>query len=78
MHYQLERIGEKAASAEVRRNGEIARHASGLSAALFPEDGLQERTIAWAYFLAKYGSNLAGQLMDNVASECPDHQLIPL
>ncbi|HEX7961280.1 MAG TPA: bacillithiol biosynthesis cysteine-adding enzyme BshC, partial [Terriglobales bacterium] len=28
MHYQLERIGEKAASAEVRRNGEITRHAT--------------------------------------------------
>lgn len=78
MHYQLERIGEKAASAEVRRNGEIARHASGLSTALFPEGGLQERTIPWAYFLAKYGSNLADQLMENIVSECPDHQLIAL
>lgn len=78
MHYQLERIGEKAASAEVRRNGEIARHASALSAALYPEGELQERTIPWAYFFAKYGSNLAEQLMDNVASDCPDHQLIPL
>ncbi|HEX7962438.1 MAG TPA: bacillithiol biosynthesis BshC, partial [Terriglobales bacterium] len=78
MHYQLERIGEKAASAEVRRNGEITRHATALSAALFPEDGLQERTTPWAYFLAKYGNNLADQLMDNVASDCPDHQLILL
>ena len=78
MNYQLERLAEKAASAEVRRNGEIARHASALSAALFPESGLQERTIPWTYFLAKYGSNLTEQLMDNIASECPDHQLIPL
>jgi len=78
MHYQLERLAEKAASAEIRRNSEIARHASALAAALFPEGGLQERTIGWVYFLAKYGGNLARELVDNLASDCPDHQLIPL
>jgi bacillithiol synthase len=78
MHYQLERLGGRAARAEIRRNHEISRHASALIAALYPEHGLQERTIPWAYFLAKYGAGLKDDLMTNVRPECLDHQLIPL
>jgi hypothetical protein len=78
MHYQVERLGARAARAEIRRNQEISRHASALISALYPEHGLQERTIPWAYFLAKYGSGLKDDLIANVRPECPDHQLIPL
>jgi bacillithiol synthase len=78
MYYQLEKLGGRAARAEIRRNQEISRHASALLSALFPEHGLQERTIPWAYFLAKYGSGLKDDLIANVRPECPDHQLIPL
>jgi bacillithiol synthase len=78
MHYQLERLGGRAARAEMRRNQEISRHAVALLSALYPEHGLQERTIPWAYFLAKYGSGLKDDLIANVQLECPDHQLIPL
>jgi len=78
MHYQLERLGGRAARAEVRRNQEISRHASALISALYPDGGLQERTIPWTYFLAKYGGGLKEDLIANVRPECPDHQLIPL
>ena len=78
MHYQLEQLGGRAAHAEIRRNQEISRHASALISALYPQHGLQERTIPWAYFLAKYGGGLKQDLIANIGPECPDHQLIAL
>ena len=78
MQYQLERLGGRAARAELRRNQEIGRHSSVLISALYPHHGLQERTIPWTYFLAKYGTSLQDELMANVRLECPDHQLIAL
>ena len=76
MHYQLSRLEGRAARAEERRNGEIARHAVQLSNALFPHKNLQEREIAGIYFLSRYGHAFLEQMLDSLSDCCPDHQLL--
>ncbi len=78
MRYQLERLGKRAARAELLRNEIIARHAETLSSNLFPHKNLQEREIAGIYFLAQHGLDLMHTLYEAAQNECPDHQVIYL
>jgi len=45
VHYQLDRLRERAMAAELRRSEVIGRHAEGFSQALYPEGALQERAL---------------------------------
>ena len=77
MLYQLDRLRKRAANAEARKNGEIARHAEWLSATLYPGKDLQEREIAGISFVARYGRDLLEELV-SAAENCPDHQVLHL
>jgi hypothetical protein len=46
--------------------------------ALFPEGHLQERLLAGAWFLARYGETLPTVLVEHAAQECPGHRVIYL
>jgi hypothetical protein len=76
MLYQINRLRGRAARAEIRRNQEIARHADGLSSALYPNKDLQERVFPGAIYVARYGEELLEGLLGQLCMECPDHQLI--
>jgi bacillithiol biosynthesis cysteine-adding enzyme BshC len=76
MLYQLDRLRKRAANAELRRNGEIARHAEWLSANLYPGKELQEREIAGISFLARYGRELLSELVE--CAGCPDHEIVQM
>jgi bacillithiol biosynthesis cysteine-adding enzyme BshC len=78
MRYQVERLGKRAASAELLRNEIISRHAETLSSNLFPHKNLQEREIAGVYFLAQHGLDLMHTLYEAAQVDCPDHQVIYL
>jgi bacillithiol biosynthesis cysteine-adding enzyme BshC len=78
MKYQLNKMKTKAASAEVRRNDVLARHAAQLSSALYPDKVLQERLIGGVYYLARHGRELLPGLVEAAQVSCPDHQVIHL
>lgn len=78
MRYQVERLGKRAARAELLRNEIVGRHADALSSNLFPHKNLQEREIAGVYFLAQHGLELMHTLYEAAQTECPDHQVIYL
>jgi bacillithiol synthase len=78
IRYQLERLYSQAARAESQKGELIGRHAEILSNALYPEKGLQERTIGGAYFMARYGRELLRQIYDSYQTGCPDHQILEL
>ena len=78
MHYQLERLYTQAARAELQKGELISRHAETLSQALYPEKGLQERSIGGIYFVARYGHDLLHQLYDAMQPDCHDHQILEL
>jgi bacillithiol biosynthesis cysteine-adding enzyme BshC len=78
MLYQLQKIGAKAARAELRRNDGLTRDAHRVLTELFPHKELQERVLPGIYFLAQYGPELIAQLKQAAAPQCPGHQIIRL
>lgn len=78
MQHQLEKLYAQAARAEALKGELVSRHAEGLSQALYPNKGLQERSIGGIYFLARYGNELLHQLFDTINSSCHDHQIVEL
>ena len=78
IHYQLDRLRERAARAQLRRSEETASHAASLSNSLFPHKEPQERVIAGMSFLGRYGTRLLLTLYDAAKTGCPDHQVVYL
>ena len=78
IHYQLDRLRERAMAAELRRSEVVSRHAEALSSALYPEGALQERGVAGVYYLARHGNELLKNIYDTMSSDCLDHQILEL
>ena len=78
IQYQLESLRSKAARAELRQTEVVARKAQLLSNALYPNKTLQEREVAWIYFLSRYGRDFLQNIYDCIHSDCLDHQVISL
>ncbi len=78
MAYQLNKLRERAARAELRRNELLTRHAATLSGTLYPFGGLQERALSGAEFVARHGFEWLASLTDALDEDCPDHQVVTL
>jgi uncharacterized protein YllA (UPF0747 family) len=78
MRYQMNRLRRMAANFELQKEASLGRHAQAVVHALYPQGGLQERLIGAAYFLARYGSGLADELVQEAGDGCPGHKLIRL
>ena len=78
VHYQLDRLRERAMAAELRRSEVVRRHAEVLSQMLYPENALQERGVAGIYFVARHGTELLGRLHETMRTDCQDHQILDL
>ena len=76
IRYQLRRLRERAARAELRRSEILSRHATWLSNSLYPERVQQERELAAATFLARHGTDFPIRVMENVNPDCVDHQIL--
>ncbi len=78
VRYQLERLRERAMAAELKRSEIVIRKAEFLSQALYPENALQERGVAGAYYVARHGTELLENIYDAMRPECLDHQVLEL
>jgi bacillithiol biosynthesis cysteine-adding enzyme BshC len=78
IRYQLDRLRERAMAAELRRSEVVSHHATKLSQTLYPEDALQERGIAGAFYVARHGTDLLKGIYDSIHTECLDHQILEL
>ena len=78
VHYQLDRLRERAMAAELRRSEVVRRHAEVLSQMLYPENALQERGVAGIYFVARHGTELLRRLHETMRTDCQDHQILDL
>ena len=78
IHYQLDRLRERALAAELRRSEVVSRHAAVLSEMLYPNGELQERGIAGAYFVARHGVELLRTIHQTMPTDCHDHQILEL
>ncbi len=55
MRYQMNRLRRMAATFELQKTGSIAKHAAAITLHLFPKQHPQERIVAGAWFLARFG-----------------------
>jgi uncharacterized protein YllA (UPF0747 family) len=78
MRYQMNRLRRLAATFQLQKEASLARHAEAITLALHPEGGLQERLHGAAYYLARYGFELAEQLAITAEKLCPGHALVRL
>jgi bacillithiol biosynthesis cysteine-adding enzyme BshC len=78
MRYQMNRLRRMAARFEVQKQASLGKQAAAAMLALFPEGHLQERLLAGAWFLARYGETLPTVLVEHAAQECPGHRVIYL
>ncbi len=76
--YQVARLEKRAAQAELRRTDILARHASQIENALYPNKSLQEREIAALYFYANHGPELINRLVALAETRCPEHKVLRL
>lgn len=78
MLYQFRKLCGRVARARAARQGLLARHLEQLTSALYPHRELQERTLNFFSFLARYGLDLIPRLSQQLALPCRDHQVIYL
>ena len=76
MRYQMNRLRRLAANFQLQREASLGRDAEAICQALYPGGVLQERVHGAAYYFARYGFELAEELVAQaaVAAEtCPGH-----
>jgi bacillithiol biosynthesis cysteine-adding enzyme BshC len=77
MMYQISRLKGRAGNAEIRKDGDIARHAAFLSDSLFPHGDLQERSIAGISFISRSAVGWLKELYQAIDPTCAGHQVLP-
>ncbi|HUD22064.1 MAG TPA: bacillithiol biosynthesis cysteine-adding enzyme BshC [Acidobacteriaceae bacterium] len=90
MRYQMDRLRRLAATTEMQREASLRKHAEAMTLHLFPNGHLQERVLGGVWFLAAWesahggepnsalGAGLLTQLVEEAASQQPDHMVIRL
>jgi uncharacterized protein YllA (UPF0747 family) len=73
MRYQMNRLRRLAANFALEKEAALGRHAQTLSLALYPHGGLQERLHGAAYYLARYGFELAEELVHAASAPAAGH-----
>ena len=76
--HRFDMVEKKTARAFLRRDGEIARQAAALEAALVPRGGLQERTLCPVPFAARWGTGFADPVSRGMDIWVPEHRGITL
>jgi bacillithiol synthase len=76
MRYQMNRIRRLAANYELRREQSLGRDAGLIALNLFPDRRPQERILAAAWFLSRYGEGLPELLVEQAGQQCPGHKVI--
>ena len=76
MRYQMNRMRRLAANYELRREQSLGRDAGLIALNLFPDRHPQERILAAAWFLSRYGEGLPELLVEQAGQQCPGHKAI--
>ena len=76
MRYQMNRLRRLAANYQLQKDESLRKYADALKLSLLPDRHLQERRIAGAYYLARYGEEIVSLFVDAADSTCPGHKAI--
>jgi bacillithiol synthase len=78
MRYQMDRLRRMAATHELQKEASLSKHAHAITLNLFPDGHPQERLLAGAWFLARYGEGLIDRLVTVANNQCPGHVIVRL
>ena len=78
MRYQMNRLRRMAATFELQKEGSLKKHAEALSLNIFPDGHPQERVVAGAWFVARYGDGLVERLVAEASDWCGGHVVVRL
>jgi len=78
MRYQMNRLRRMAATFELQKEGSLKKHAEALILNLFPDGHPQERVVAGAWFVARYGDGLVERLVQEASDWCGGHVVVRL
>jgi len=78
MRYQMNRLRRMAATFELQKEGSLKKHAEALVLNLYPEGQTQERIVAGAWFVARYGDGLVERLVAEASDWCGGHVVVRL
>ena len=76
--FQIKGFEAKVFAAHKKKSQETRERIYRINNALYPNHGLQERTLNITYFLARYGRGIIEYLFDRMDSEETSHQVISL
>jgi bacillithiol synthase len=76
--FLLKQFEAKVWASHKRKSGQTREKLYRLYHALYPNHGLQERSVNMTYFLAKYGPAIVRHMLDEMVWDETDHQLISL
>ncbi|RJP74278.1 MAG: bacillithiol biosynthesis BshC [Ignavibacteriales bacterium] len=74
----LEFLREKADEAQKRKYDTTLRQIRKVSNVLFPHRNLQERELNFIHFTSKYGKDFLKQIINEIAIDRFEHQIIEL
>jgi bacillithiol biosynthesis cysteine-adding enzyme BshC len=78
MRYQMNRLRRLAANFQLQREATLGRNAESIASALYPGAALQERSHGAAFYFARYGFELAEELVALAGNPCPGHAAVSL
>jgi bacillithiol biosynthesis cysteine-adding enzyme BshC len=78
MRYQMNRLRRLAARFELEKDTSIRRRVAALYGAVYPGGHLQERRVAAAAALARFGPPLVPALVAAAGDACPGHKMLVL
>lgn len=76
MRYQMNRLRRMAANFELQKEASLRKQATAILLDLFPNGHLQERLLGGVLFLARFGDELPGLLVEHAGQECPGHRVL--
>ena len=78
MLYQMNRLRRMAATYELQKESSLRKHAEAITLNIYPDGHPQERVLAGAWFLARYGEGLIERLVGVAGNQCPGHVVVRL
>jgi bacillithiol biosynthesis cysteine-adding enzyme BshC len=76
VRYQMNRLRTLATNLQLQREASLGKHARAISQALYPDGVLQERLHGAAWYLARFGFELAEEITVQAGNTCPGHTVI--
>ena len=76
MRYQMNRLRRMAANFEVQKEASLNKHATAMMLHLFPGGHPQERVVAGAWFVGRYGEGLVERLVEEAGDMCTGHSVV--